>query len=84
MNYGDIPPTNESEQCRESPSDSPAIPDGQATKPRTEGPPTVVTPSPQFIPEDVETDSAETSTNAGSLNTRRRSRHKSDKSHSQT
>ena len=44
--YGDIPPANESEQRSESPSNSPAIPDGQPMKPRTEGPSTVVTPSP--------------------------------------
>ena len=82
--YGYSSPVNESEQHRESPSDSPAIPDGQPTKPRTEDPSTIVAPSPQVAPEEVEAGSASASASTGSLNTRRRSRHSSDKSHSQT
>ena len=82
--YGDSTPANETDQSRVHPSDSPAIPDGQPTKPRTEGPSTTTTPSPQGIPGEVEPTSTESSLNAGSLNTRRRSRHKSDKTHPQT
>ena len=77
--YFEKSPANESKQRSESPSDSPAIPDGQLVKPRTEGPSTVDTPQSQVIPEEVVTDSAETPTNSGPLNIRR-SRHKSDKS----
>ena len=77
--YFEKSPAHVPEQRSESPSDSPAIPDGQLVKPRTEGPSTVDFPQSQVIAEVVVTDSAETPTNTGPLNTRR-SRHKSDKS----
>ena len=82
--YGEVLPANESEESRDSLTDSPAIPDGQPSKPRTEDPSIIATPSPQVILGEVQTNSAETSTDAGSLRTRRRSRHKPDKSSPQT
>ena len=82
--YGEVSPVTVSEECRDSLTDSPAIPDGQPSKPRTGGPSNIVTPSPQVIPGEVQINSAETSADAGSLSTCRRSRHKPDKSSSQT
>ena len=82
--FGEIQPANEpaltdyASQSSVTPSDSLVIPDGQPPHTRTVNPSTDVTPLP---PGEGDTDLTETSTNAGSLKTRRRS---GKKSHTQT
>ena len=68
---------NEPENRQENPSDSPAIPDGQPLRPRTENPSPVDISSPLLFPASEQTESATTTTTTGPLKTRRKSRHKS-------
>ena len=58
-------------------SASPDIPNGQPVRPHTENLSSTDNPSPPILPEQMETDRTESSTDAGSLKTSRRSRHKS-------
>ena len=82
--YGEIPSVNEpaltdiASQSSVTPSSSLVIPDGQPSRTPTVNPSTDATPLP---PGEGETDSTETSTNAGSLKTHRRS---GKKTHSET